>query len=515
MTKPETAPQPKLPGIRQLWLLSSGWFLLNACSPLLFSSTADTDQAAELVRSQAWQWGYGSQPPLYTWIAKLLLALTGPALWPLLLLKAAILSGLAAALLLIGRQLQFSRAQQWISVVGLALIPQFAWESQRDLTHSVLATALAAFTLLLLLKLEAEPSPLHYALVGATSAGGLLSKYTFAVFLLGTLLTGLSLPSFRRRLLYPRLLIALGVFAVLLTPHLAWMLSNLELALSGTDKLQSGVGLPLAPLQGLASAALNAVGFLTPLWLLGLVLVGRSIQPAANPGQRLLCRLPLAMAAVLSLVILISGATRIKDRWYQSLLFYAPVVLAVLSGPKPNPSRLRAYLQTGATAAVVVSVALPARIPLAGSLGRTSNANAPLLELLTQIRQQQGTPTLIISSDNFVGGNARRIFAGVPVLPAHQAQQAASWLRDHPGTVLLLASSERQPGRGLDKLLEALSAAGLQPPSPERFRTVAAPALWAPQESFALLLQALPSQALLGSIRPESEPTRAPDAPPL
>ena len=491
-----------LPSAGRLWLLASGWFLLNALAPLLFSRTAETDQAAELVRSQLWQWGYGSQPPLYTWLANLMLQLSGPALWPLLLLKAAILSGLAAALLLIGRQLQFSRAQQWIGVVGLTLIPQFAWESQRDLTHSVLATLLAALTLLQLLRLEARPSLGHYALVGAISAGGILSKYTFAVFLLGTLLAGLSLPAFRRRLLHPKLLVALVVFAALLAPHLLWVLGHPELALSGSNKLQSGAAFPLAQLQGLGSAALSALAFLTPLWIVGLVLIAGQPRPAANPRQQLLYRLPLAMAVVLSLVILVSGATRIKDRWYQNLLFYAPVVLAVMGGPSPPPRRLRRYLQVGAGAAVTVSLALPGRIPLAGALGRTSNFNAPLMELLEGIQQQQGPPVLLISSDSFLGGNARRVFAEVPVIPAPALPRFQALLGNGEGPVLLLAADDDRDGRGLDGLLAGLAEAGLRAPAAERFTAVSAPARWAPDEPYRLYVLTLPSSELALAIPP-------------
>jgi 4-amino-4-deoxy-L-arabinose transferase-like glycosyltransferase len=503
-----STPGQTLPGARQLWLLASGWFLLNALSPLLFSRTAETDQAAELVRSQLWQWGYGSQPPLYTWLAKLLLQISGPALWPLLLLKAAILSGLAAGLLSIGRQLQFSRAQQWISVVGLALIPQFAWESQRDLTHSVLATLLAALTLLQLLRLEARPSPGNYALAGAISACGILSKYTFGVFLLGTLVAALSLPAFRRRLLHPGILIALAVFTAVLTPHLLWAVGHPELALSGTDKLQSGGAFPLSQLQGLGSAASNAVAFLTPLWIVGLVLIDGRPRPAANQREQLLYRLPLAMAMVLSIVILVSGATRIKDRWYQSLLFYAPVVLAVMGGPSPQHRRLRGYLQAGVVAAVVVSVALPGRIPLADALGRTSNFNAPLMELLEQIQRQQGAPGLVIASDSFLGGNARRVFADVPVIPARALPRFQELLGNGGGTVLLLAADDDRDGRGLDGLLAGLAEAGLQPPAAERFTAVSAPARWAPRERHTLFVLALPASDLKGHPSPASGASR-------
>jgi hypothetical protein len=70
------------------WLLPAiGTFLLvNATSQWLVSGTADQDQAEQLLLSQGWALGYGAQPPLYTYLVKLLFQVTGVALWPLLLL---------------------------------------------------------------------------------------------------------------------------------------------------------------------------------------------------------------------------------------------------------------------------------------------------------------------------------------------------------------------------------------------------------------------------------------------
>src|SRR5205823_5395666 len=63
-------------------------------------------------------------------------------------------------------------------IAGLALcsflfIPQFSYESHRDLTHSVLACTLAAVEIYLLLKLVEGRRLLHYALFGAVAGLGL------------------------------------------------------------------------------------------------------------------------------------------------------------------------------------------------------------------------------------------------------------------------------------------------------------------------------------------------------
>jgi hypothetical protein len=63
---------------------------------------------------------------------------------------------------------------------SLLLLPQIAWESQRDLTHTVLVTAAAAATLWLAIGLLQRPSTAALrAGLGVALAAGALAKYSF------------------------------------------------------------------------------------------------------------------------------------------------------------------------------------------------------------------------------------------------------------------------------------------------------------------------------------------------
>ncbi len=66
----------------RIWLLASLYFALNALTQGWVSPTADLDQAQQLVLSQNWNLGYGTQPPLYTWLVNILFAITGPSSIP-------------------------------------------------------------------------------------------------------------------------------------------------------------------------------------------------------------------------------------------------------------------------------------------------------------------------------------------------------------------------------------------------------------------------------------------------
>jgi 4-amino-4-deoxy-L-arabinose transferase-like glycosyltransferase len=186
-------------------LLAFLYLALNAITQGLVSQTADLDQAQQLLLSQELAWGYGRQPPVYTWIVNGVFRITGPEVWSLRLIKVVILFVLVVAILMVGKELALTESQQVLSVLGLALIPQLVWEAQRDLTHSPLATMMGALTLWCVLRLRKQPDVHNYFLLGVLVAAGLLSKFNYAVFLLSVMVGALLTPDYRRLVLSPKL----------------------------------------------------------------------------------------------------------------------------------------------------------------------------------------------------------------------------------------------------------------------------------------------------------------------
>ncbi|MCP9887601.1 glycosyltransferase family 39 protein [Cyanobium sp. ATX 6A2] len=472
------------PGSRLL-LAAILYLLVNAIGLWLVAAGADQDQAQQLLLSQGWALGYGPQPPLYTYLVNLVFQVTGPALWPLLALKVVLLSLLVAAVLRIGRELRLRGDQQLMALSGLILIPQFIWESQRDLSHSLLATAVAAWTLVQLLRLLRRPSAANHALLGVLVAAGLLSKYSVALFLASLLLTALTIPALRRALLQPQLLLGVAVALALLSPHLVWMLSNPELALAGLEKTRAGEALPW---RGVLSALGAAVAFLSPFWLAALAVLWPQrrhlhiADPTREPGSALLQRLPLALMGVLLVFVLSTGATRIKDRWYQSLLFYAPISAATLASPLPR-RRLRWMVGAGVGAAAAVAILLPARTTLAGISGRSSRPNYPLPQLVLSLGEAGGTPELILASSTLLAGNARLAFPTVPVLTP-KAPAPGAGRPPLPGgskpRVLVLIDQGDDPAATLALLTSLL------PLEPGQLRTHSLPLRWAQQQRYTI-----------------------------
>jgi 4-amino-4-deoxy-L-arabinose transferase-like glycosyltransferase len=489
--KPARPPEnTRLPG----WLLPAitAFLLLNAASQWLVSGTADQDQAEQLLLAQNWALGYGAQPPLYTYLVKLLLPFTGVALWPLPLLKVVLLGLLVLALVRTGEALALRRDQQLLALTGLALIPQFMWEAQRDLTHSVLATTVAAFTLLQVLHLARRPEPARFIVLGVLVAAGVLSKYSFVVFATSLLLTSLTIPDLRRTLLRPALALSLITALLLLAPHLAWMLSHSDQAIRGLEKTRSlGPLNPAGAIAGITSAAKAAIAFLTPFWLVALAVLWpdrrrlHRADPGREPGQALLQRLPLVLTAAILVFVLATGATRIKDRWFQCLLFYAPLSVATLAPPLSG-RRLRAMLGAGVTAATAAALLLPGRTLLAGVTGKSSRPNYPLPQLVASLGSRYGRPDRILASSGTIGGSARLVFPSVPVDTPRSLERGNVQAATAGETVLVLLDRDDDPAE-LTALAGQVLGRDFDPDQlPARLVEFSLPELHAPERSYPI-----------------------------
>src|SRR5262245_13051750 len=83
---------PASPGVvRWLFILLGIYFGLQIVTRSLVSNSLRMDEAEQLLLIQEWSWGYGSQPPLYTWMQKILISAFGINVLALSLLKNALL----------------------------------------------------------------------------------------------------------------------------------------------------------------------------------------------------------------------------------------------------------------------------------------------------------------------------------------------------------------------------------------------------------------------------------------
>lgn len=379
------------------------YFFLNALTQGLVSPTADLDQAQQLLLSQDRAWGYGAQPPLYTWIVHTLFSLTGPSQAVLLGLKALLLGAMMLGAFLVARQLGLEGSRQQAALIGFAFIPQIVWEAQRDLTHSVLATVLGMWTLWAFLALRRVPQIRGYLMLGVLMALGVMSKYNYLIFMVALLLAGLATPSYRPRVWNPRMSLSLLVAVCILLPHLVWIVSHQDVATASAHKFKMDGGFTL---QGLGSLGMAMLAFSAPLLLAaGLSRRKQNDQSGPTEERRILGRLLGVVLLLLALSVLVSGATNVKDRWLQPLLFFLPLFVASVVA-----IRIRMFSAIAIALLISVAVILPGRTLFAQWSGNVSRPNLPYAAGLDEIRREVGKPALIVSDSELLAGNARLAF---------------------------------------------------------------------------------------------------------
>src|SRR5207302_5566344 len=108
----------------------------------------------------------------------------------------------------------------------LLFFPQIAWESQRDQSHLVMATAFSAATLFVFVRLLKAPNLKWRLALGVAAALGFLSKYNYLLLITPLVAAALTISRFRRTILNGRTLVTVAVFLLLVSPHVLWMLAH-------------------------------------------------------------------------------------------------------------------------------------------------------------------------------------------------------------------------------------------------------------------------------------------------
>jgi 4-amino-4-deoxy-L-arabinose transferase-like glycosyltransferase len=409
-------PDPARGGRRLLAALGV-YFGLQMLARLLFADSLQLDEAEQMVVAQEWRWGYGSQPPLYTWLQKGLFALLGEGVFALALFKNATLWAAYFFVYLAAREILAETRLAALAAASMLFIPHVAWDSQRDQTHLALAMALGGATLFVFVRLLKDPKPKWYACLGGAAALGILSKYNYALLLAPLLLAALLTRRFRPAVLNPKMLVALAVGAVFLAPHLDWVWEHKALATSQAYKFKmaaenSGAEAYARGSMRLARSALVlAAGpllvfapFLRRAWK-NRTRPGPEQPFPALLGRAFLCGLCLAFAVTLAFRV-----TYVRDRWLQPLLFVFPILLVAWARPHLTDRAVKALFALAAVLAATVLLLINGTVLGANALNRAHNLNLPQAALAAELRAagfQNGT---VIADGFMTGGNLKLQF---------------------------------------------------------------------------------------------------------
>jgi hypothetical protein len=222
------------------------------------------------------------------------------------------------------------------------------------------------------------------------------------------------------------MLLTLGVAAVLVLPHALWLLGHVRPIPS---QAAQGSAWRLGPpsvetiATGLFTLLSAAVRFLTPWWLVCLVLFPQTLRPLQQARvdrggyHRLLERFFLAVFGILVALVILFDIKHFKSRWMHPLLFLAPLyVFLRVRDASVAPGRLKAYAYVLACVGLLFLGA-----PLAQALGGPwfgiySRLHIPFTPLAAQLRAAGFSRGTIVAGDVLLGGNLRLAFAASRVL---------------------------------------------------------------------------------------------------
>ena len=415
---------------RLFWLLAI-YFALHTVARAMISTSLVFDESEQAFLTQWLSLGYNSQPPLYTWAQLGLFKVLGTSVLSMAVLKNACL--LATYLFMFGfvyRATEDTRAAI-IASIGLVTIPQIGYESHRDLSHTVAVSMATAALFYSTVSVVQSRSLRHYAAIGIAVTIGVMSKYNFAMIVVGLMLAAATLPNYRKRLLDRRILVSVVVAAIVIVPHVVWMLDHPNLVTKKTmtqltvnqsaswlTNVGRGIGALLSSVLGCtaASAGIFLVCFGKPL----VPAFGKSADrqrtgPTVNNPLKqetglLLERFLLISLALLAALVMTGDAVEFKNRWLQPFIVMLPAYITVRFLCNQPIDTRSANRLCGASCVLMLlfSVALVARPMGAGIRKKYTWLNIPYQRFADVIRQRTGqAPATIIASDMRLAGNLR------------------------------------------------------------------------------------------------------------
>ena len=457
-----------LPSQAQFFLILAIYFGLHAITRALISETAGVDDAYQVMLAQKLSWGYGPQPPLYTWLVIGITSILGTSTFTLALLKESLIFVTYLLTYLNTRWLTRSHICGVVAAVALQFIPSVSWESHRDLTNTVLASTMVMLTLFIFFRLDSK-CWLSYAGLGVCAGLGVLSKYNYLIFYTALLVGGLSLPDLRRFVWNKRMGLALLISFVITLPNLIWICQHPKPAFSSVYKFEIEPTLTWwqSVIRGLPWWTANATAHVA--WLAGVFLlifwkpVCRGALRFHSDRERLLARIFIGIWVVAILSVLTFQVTGFADRWLQPLFVYSPILATVLVREHIDRARYRTILWLGGVSAAIIAVLAPGRMFLTEPLHRYEILNTSFRQLSQKMRPWINQGDFVYAEDYWLAGNLCLWFPGKTIVSPDVAKMSAPPAKS---CVLVWSVRKASPPEKLIHSAEALTGLKSAPEGP-------------------------------------------------
>ncbi|MBB97528.1 MAG: hypothetical protein CML68_23380 [Rhodobacteraceae bacterium] len=395
-------------------LVIIAFFVLQVVSRVTSPGGVGLDEAEQMVATQTLELGYGAQPPLYTWLQLAVFQLTGPGKLGLALLKHVFLAATYLGIWVLARQLGANRMTAAVAMFATLLLPSLSWESQRALTHTVLATALTVWTMNAAVYAARTGQMRDYVLTGVIAGLGFISKWNFGFIIAGLLVACLVRPELRNR----KALVALGAALLVSAVPVIWAVGNWHLTTATAYKFDIDTESSFVATSASALASLvKGIASIAALAIVVLLLVFRTSRtPGADGGARQpeAGIVELAMLGAIGFVVvamLATGATTVEERWLLPILVCLPMALTLRLMPWLTAARVRWFFGVAGVVLVAIAIAYPMNMRRGKS--NPSYQSAPFEASARALGIETG---LAVVSGTYLAGNLRLIRPELKVL---------------------------------------------------------------------------------------------------
>ena len=326
-----------LPNNSNILIWAIGYILIHLALRVYFSQTLQVDDAEQIRFSQDLLLGYPiPQPPMYSWLSWIMFQIFGTGLLALTLLKYAIISLTFWFTWLVSGQLFQHLQTRYIATFSYLLMPSFAWHMHQGFTHTIMLSFGIVLSLHALLSLKDNPSTKNYIYLGLAFGIGLMGKYSFLLFMVPILISALSINSYRKTILSPKILLAIGVFVLMIGPHAYWLSQHHQEIFSSIDhKLQvTSDNTLIDRVQSVWQFSTAAIAFVVPFALVFLINSWRRLfnadkQLTKQANVLLLNRFYWVIIISIIVLALFVSMPHFKVRWFHPLMMIFPLWMMI------------------------------------------------------------------------------------------------------------------------------------------------------------------------------------------
>jgi 4-amino-4-deoxy-L-arabinose transferase-like glycosyltransferase len=314
-------------GFIVLWTISAE--IRNLAVPL------PSDMAESFALSREWAIGYVKHPPLLNWITAAWFAVMPIAPWSFHLL-AMLNAALALALAWLAAGCVSDPRRRIMAVALLVLTPIYTFHAA-NFNHNAISLTLWPLVVLSFFASIGRANLLWSVLFGAASGLAILGKYYAGLIVLACVVAALLHPDRRSYLRSPRPYLAAASCALVLAPHLYWLLSNDFVSIAYHLALERSIG-PIAVLVSSLSCAAAYVAYLS----LALLVLWLCLRPWTSamahslvadwPAKRRIIASIAFLPGIAPILLMPLAGIAVHSPWTFPAYFFVP--LAIVSAPR-------------------------------------------------------------------------------------------------------------------------------------------------------------------------------------